>query len=190
MSPKKALQLYMAVKLHFNSENYDIFAFVDRMKPLVRKNENIDKRKDKIFIEKLSKHPDPTGLLISNLSVTPSLWLGQMFETEALDRYRAWRKFQDAKTYLFREQINQLGVESFTCLPHQHPEILKLYLGKKLSLDTLVILDDFFEFTKYWNDDDPVIKQTKFVMKKYRPFIPYDKEKLKKVIDILGLKPL
>lgn len=180
----------MAIKLHFTSESYDAFDFVNRTKPLVRKNENIDKRKDKIFIEKLSKHPDPAGLLISNLSVTPSMWLGHMFGTEALDRYRAWRKFQDTKTYMIREQIKQLGVESFTSLPHQHPEILKLYLGKKLSLDTLVILDDFFKFAQYWNDDDPAIKQTKFAMRKYRPFIPYDKEKLKKVIDILGMKPL
>jgi hypothetical protein len=191
MSPKKALQLYMAIKRHFTSESYDVFDFVNRTKPLVRKNENIDKRKDKIFIVKLSKHPDPAGLLISNLSVTPSLWLGQIFETEAIDRYHEWRKFQDAKTYLIREQIKQLRVESFTSLPHQHPEVLKLYFRKKLSLDTLVILDDFFKFTQYWNDDDdPAMKQTKFVMKKYRPFIPYDREKLRKIIDIIGLRPL
>ena len=188
MTPRKALQLYLAVKLHFKSESYDVF--VDRTKPLVRKNLNIDKRRDKIFIEKLSKHPDPVGLLISNLSVTPSLWLGQMFETEALDRYQAWKNFQDAKTYLFKEQIKQLNDQSFQTLPHQHPQLYKLYSGKKISLDTLVILDDFFEFTQYWNDDDPVIKGIKLVMKKYRPFIPYDKEKLKKVIDIQGLKSL
>jgi hypothetical protein len=186
MSPEKALRLYLAIKLHFKNESYDAFRYNFKTKT----NIDINKRKDKFFVGKLSQHPDPMGLLISNLSVTPSMWLGQMFETEALDRYRTWRKFQDAKTYLFREQIKQLGVESFTSLPHQHPEILKLYLRKKLSLDTLVILDDLFKFTQYWNDDDPAIRQTKFVMKKYRPFIPYDKEKLKKVIDILGLKPL
>ena len=186
MTPNEALQLYMAVKLHFKNESYDAFRYNFKTKTKI----DISKRKDKFFINKLSQHSDARGLLVANLSVIPSMWLGQIFETEALDRYRAWKKFQEAKTYLFKEQIRQLDDASFDILPHQHPQLLKLYLSKKLSLDTLVILDDFFEFTQYWNDDDPVIKGIKLVMKKYRPFIPYDKEKIKKVIDIVGLKAL
>jgi hypothetical protein len=62
----------------------------------------------------------------------------------------------------------------------QHPLALKLYLGKKISLETLVILDKLFNFV-YSNNttlaNDFIWKDVSRLITKYRVFVKFDKDK-------------
>jgi hypothetical protein len=62
----------------------------------------------------------------------------------------------------------------------QHPLALKLYLGKKISLETLIILDKLFNFV-YSNNtvlaNDFIWKDVSRLITKYRVFVKFDKDK-------------
>ena len=61
-----------------------------------------------------------------------------------------------------------------------HPTLLKEYLGKRVSLETMVILDELVDFTKNWDEqlgDDVVWPDIKNLMKNYKGFLTIDKNK-------------
>jgi hypothetical protein len=187
MTPQEAFQYYVSVKLHFTQVKYDAFKFNFRTKKV-----KFEARKDKFFFNRLAKNTDPKGLVLANLSIRPKLWVGQLFEPQSQEIYWAWKKYQESQTYLFGEEIGLFQQEisrfkrnAFKANANQHPEVLKLYLGGKVSLDTLAILNDFVNFVEEWDitlADDPIWKGISFSVVKYRPFISYDRKKISKII--------
>jgi hypothetical protein len=180
MTPQEAFQYYVSVKLHFTQVKYDAFKFNFRTKKV-----KFEARKDKFFFNRLAKNTDPKGLVLANLSIRPKLWVGQLFEPQCQDTYWAWKKYQESQTYLFGEEIGLFQHDAFRVISQQHPGVLKLYLGGKVSLDTLVILSDYADFIREWDAalaDDPIWKGISFSVIKYHPFVKYNKEKIYKII--------
>ena len=180
MTPQEAFQYYVAVKLHFTNLKYDAFKFQFKT-PKVK----FEQRKDKFFFNRLAKHSDPKGLVLANLSIRPKLWVGTLFEPQSLDIYWVWKKYQESQTYLFGEEISQFEQDAFKVISQQHPEVLKLYLGGKVSLETLAILSDYINFIAEWDTalaDDPIWKGISLSVTKYRPFISYNRIKIYRII--------
>ena len=73
--------------------------------------------------------------------------------------------------------------EVFDC-SKGHPPILKSYLGKKTSLETLVIFDRIFEYGKDFDKklNDPVWETVSRKIKKYKPFLNIDVPHYKKIL--------
>src|SRR6266699_3408397 len=136
MSPAEALNLYLAIKLHFTRESYDAFKYKFKVKKV-----DFTKQKAKYLYNKLAKHENPQGLLVSNLSVNTGIWIGRLFEQEAKERYLKCKKYQESQSYLFREEINILDHFGFTCAGTV-PDALKMYIKGKISLDTITIAND------------------------------------------------
>ena len=95
----------------------------------------------------------------------------------------------DGLTYYFERDIEQLMRKSeknfnkiFKVNNGQHPILLKTYLAKRVSLETLCILDNLLNYTK---DFSKQIKETIIwptlnrKIKKYGPFLTYNKERMK-----------
>ena len=180
MTPVEALQLYTAIKLHFISEDYDCVKYNYKTK-----NINFSKRKDKIQLNKLARQQDSKGLLIANLSINPKLWVGELFEQKAQQRYWDWKKYQNSQTYCFKEELKLLSKNSFET-DGQHPEALKLYIRKKISLDTITILNDFLNFIYEWDKklkNDVVWESIRLTIIKYRSFIRYDEDKISEIVE-------
>ena len=71
---------------------------------------------------------------------------------------------------------------------NQHPKLLKEYLGGRISLETLIILDELVNYSKEWDnklDDDIVWKDLKLLIKKYKGFLTIDAKKYR--IKLLNL---
>ncbi len=173
----EALQLFISIKTHFNSPNYDAIKYHFKTK----RRSSLDKRPDKFFFYKLAKHPDPKGMLLANFSHTPTIWIGELFEPAGLERYYQWKKYKEGLTYFFNEEIKQLDHDSFKVIKQTHPKALQLYLANKLCLDTLTILNDFIMFSKVWDiemKDDLVWEMVRFKINKYQPFVIYNPEKI------------
>ena len=100
---------------------------------------------------------------------------------------------QQSLTYLFKEQSNELLSENkledvFNC-SKGHPIILKKFLSGQLSLETLVIYDKIFGFSKTFDKklDDPVWETVSLKIKKYTPFINTDIFQFKRILrDIIN----
>ena len=67
-----------------------------------------------------------------------------------------------------------------------HPLLLKEYLGKRISIETMVILQELVNYMKKWDDKDIIWKDHKILVEKYKNFLTIDlkrcKMKLMKVI--------
>ena len=70
---------------------------------------------------------------------------------------------------------------------NSHPKLLKEYLGKRISLETMVILDGIFDYSSKWDKkmSDDVMKTMRYVKKlieNYKKFLTYQIDSCKMVV--------
>lgn len=182
-------RLYMAMKLHFTTESYDI----SKTKGMVKDCRNaFMKRKDILAFRKLGEKyskREIIDLLVANF--TRGDKYGGVFDSETEEAYEQWKIRQQKLSYIYTQDIitilnesEKTGEDPFTSSNGTHPITVRLYLGGKISLETLIILDKLFEF-RYINDTslqfDFVWKDISLLIRKYRMFIRIDKEKYLKI---------
>ena len=178
---------YTALKAHF-STNYDYQKYNGKLKsanPAAFNNSNL-----KLFFQKLAKHKDVQGFLVANFLEDNKAWIRELAYSDRAEAvYTEWAKRIQSLTYTFTQEINKLDEDSFDgnfiVKNGNHPNILKLYLGKDISLETLTILVDLSGCDKYLNKvlkDDPVWEEVAFKVSKYKPFLQYDRAKIRKII--------
>ena len=195
VTPFETYQHYLSLKNHFTNPKYDFFKYGAKTRASVT---SFNKRKDKYWFEKTSRKYDNkevVNFLVSNfVSVDnpQNLWIGSIINSgERI--YQEWMRRQQSLTYLFKEQSNELLLENkledvFNC-SKGHPIILKKFLSGQLSLETLVIYDKIFGFSKTFDKklDDPVWETVSLKIKKYTPFINTDIFQFKRILrDIIN----
>lgn len=185
MTPFDAFNLYMAIKMHFTSPSYDAVKYNFKTSASVN---SFYARKDRHQFVKLSKHKDPKNFIISNFIDGNSNWVGDLMSDEAQQVYFEWLKRQESLTYIFNTDMNQLDekfVGYFKVVNGQHPELLKLVRQKKISIETLVILNECLNFFPLWDIKitDTIIWPTlRNKCLKYQNLLHYDRKKMKKII--------
>lgn len=187
MNPFEAYMKYLAMKQHFTQKGYDYFKYNGKTNASVT---SFETRKDKYYFHKLSKKDDIENFLMVNLIDNPQVWIGQLFDERAdgNSNYLEWKRRQESLSYIFKTELSALHEdlnENFKVEDGQHPFILKQYLRKNISLDTFVILDDILKFAKYLDKNiaDTIIwPGIHMKMDKYRPFLKYDKFKMRKIL--------
>lgn len=186
MSAFECYKEYIALKNHFTKPNYDYFKYNGKMKLNVS---SFDKRKDKLFFQKLAKHSDVHNFLIANLSDNEKTWIKDLAYSESAEKiYKDWLKKQQSLTYVFKTELSKVNSDfntNFRCKNNEHPILLKLYLSKDISLETLCLLLEFSGAKKHWDTKmqyDLVWDSIKTKVEKYSPFIRCDKEKLKNIV--------
>lgn len=186
-STKDAFDLYiyyLAMKRHFTSD-YDFFKYQGKVKANIT---SFEKRKDKFFFFKLSKKKEARDIILANLLEEPNMWIGDIFDDKAEARYTDWLKRKQSLTYLFKREINDLTDDLESAIvteDGQHPKLLRLYTTRNISIETLIILNDVINFFGYWNkniSDTIIYPDINRKCKKYRPFLDYDLEKMRKIV--------
>jgi hypothetical protein len=190
VTPFETYQHYLSLKNHFTNPKYDFFKYGAKTRASVT---SFNKRKDKYWFEKTSrKYSDDEiiDFLVSNFTATDNpqnLWIGEIINSGERN-YAEWMKRQQSLTYLFTEQSNELFSENklddvFNC-SKGHPPVLKMFLGGKISLETLVIYDKIFLFGNKFDKKllDPVWESVSLKLKKYNSFINIDIFKFKKIL--------
>ena len=117
------------------------------------------KRKDKPFFAKVARKyltPENTkNFFISNFIVNPKGWVGNFNE----QNYDDYRKRNQSLKYNYTNELHELfqKISVFDELFHvkegQHPLLLKQFLAKKVSIETMCIMENLLEYCKYWNED-------------------------------------
>jgi hypothetical protein len=187
-----AYKTYLALKQHFTS-SYDYFKYNGKVKAKI---ESFLKRKDKFFFRKLQKKYSKDELVeffVSNFIINGDNWIGSLVSQESENNYATWRKNKESISYNYS---NELSLLYDYCLSNDiscnqlvlvedgnHPILLRLLLQNKISLETVIILDDILRFTRYWNAklDDIIWDEKKKLIQNYKSFVQYDFEKCKKL---------
>jgi len=175
---------YIALKQHFNS-SYDYFKYRGKVSAGEMAFEN---RKDKFFFYKLSKKTEAKDIILANALDDPNFWAGELLEDKAITVYNEWLKRKQSLTYQFQSDLSELEEDFNSNLiveKGQHPKLLKLYMMRRICLETVVILCELTKCQPYWEkniSDNIVFPDINTLIKKYAPFLEYDKVKLRKIL--------
>ena len=190
VTPFETYQSYLSMKSHFTNRKYDFFRYGGKSRATMA---SFNKRKDKYWFEKTSrKYSDEeiVNFLLANFVTTDNpnnLWIGEIINSGERT-YAEWTKRQQSISYLFKEESNKLLEENqlqelFEC-GKGHPLILKRFLGGDISLETFVIFDIIFSFSKKFDEKllDPVWETVSMKIKKYKPFLSINVSNFKKIL--------
>ena len=187
MEPYDAYRYYMAIKLHFETDDYDApkYNFKTSVKP-----QSFWKRKDKYHFAKVGKKFDKADELVQfyvSQFTNENKWIGDMLEGD--QQYADWQKKNQSLSYIFQNDINTLAgkVENFDDLfsVDTHPLVVKEYLSDNICLETVVILD---RLTNFMRKADKQITETivwpdvSRLIRKYKTFVSCDLNKMKKIV--------
>ena len=182
MEAWEAYQMYLGLKLHFTTD-YDYTRYGGKTSA---SKASFLKRKDRSFFARVArKYGESTqDYFISNFVCSPKGWLGDFKE----ENYLKWSKNKQALTYNFitdmRFLFSQISHfdDIFSCQNGQHPVLLKNFLAKRISLETMVILQGLLNYVKQFDKelkDDLVWPDNRRLVVKYGAFLNYDKQKCK-----------
>ena len=190
MMPFDAYRCYLSLKNHFTKDHYDYHKYRGKTRAT---NQAFYKRKDRFWFEKFARQKNDKEVVdffVSNFiySTDPgTMWIGEMIK-EGEGRYQEWQKKVQSLSYIFKEEVNTLFDdkkvdEVFDC-SKGHPLILRSYLGKNTSLETLVICDRILGYRKDLDKklNDPVWETVSRKIKKYSPFLNIDVPRYKKIL--------
>lgn len=176
---------FLAIKRHFTTDNYDYFKYNGK----VRANINtFQSRNDAYSFAKLGKREDNQGLILANVLVKPDIWVRDLLDEEAEERYIVWKKKIEALGYNFKSDLGKLYEDyqqNFISYDGQHPYIMTKYLQREISLETLTIMAHSANIFSYWNEkvvDKIVAYDIIRLIKKYKPFLVYDDRRFKNIV--------
>lgn len=186
MNAFECYQTYLALKQHFTNKDYDYHKYRGKVNASVDSFRN---RKDRFFFEKIAKHPDVSGFLLSNIVTNPNSYVRDLaYNEQSKKTYVDWLKKKESISYHFTEQLKTLDNDLKTTLvpfSAQHPKIIREYLGGRVSLETLCIICDITKCVSYWEKqqlNDTIFDDVVLLVKKYIPFITYNKKSLTKIV--------
>lgn len=182
MEPFDVYKLYLALKLHFTTDSYDI----TKHKGAVRgKKETFLQRKDLTAIRKLArdyKKNDIIDLLVANF-VSGNKW-GGIFDEQCQDTYKKWLTNKKRMLYNLDTDLDNIlfrmekeSIKSAT-KEGSHPLIFRMYMGGDIKIETLVIMEKLYPYVEDYSKDF-VLEETCRLVKKYKPFIQIDKDSVK-----------
>lgn len=188
MTPFEAYQKYIAIRNHFTLKSYDYFKYNGKVRTTF---DSYNQRKDKWVFEKLSRVPDLELYLVANFVNNQSFWIGDFEQSEVV--YKKFLRRQQSLSYSFEQEIYTLGKKSIRELievKDSLPFIIDCFMQNHISLEVLVIFADVIGCTSYWNKqlkNDIIWNHYGLLIKKYRPFLQYDKKDYLSTIKKLGL---
>ena len=186
---------YLGMKQHFTNPDFDFFEYNGKVKASEKKYQE---RTDFYFFEtmarKLSDQEVKEYLLASFVSSSnpQKVWIGDI-KRSGKDCWLAWQKQRQSEHYLVNEDLDRL----VQCMEEKgytfnnlfetmggHPPLLKQFIQRSISLETLIILDMVLGFMPQWDKkfSDPLWESLSFKVKKYKPFLSISKPKYVKLI--------
>jgi hypothetical protein len=190
-----AYSLWNALKLHFTSDSYDYFKY--NGKTNVSK-QTFTTNKSKYQFYKLSRKYDLEELknfYIANFIKGNGDWVGDLLQ-DGDENYTKWQKIQQSLTYTFENDIIYMfdsvdGAEFwhiddyFKPIDGGWPMLITKMMHEKISLETVCMLVDILGCMPKWEKqitEDIIWPTHRRIIKKYTPFIQYDKEKCKQML--------
>ena len=184
MTEFEAYIQFLALKLHFTSDHYDYFKYNGKHNASLA---SFEKRTDKRFFKRLAKRNiNIVEYYVANL-IDGKEWVSQFEDriwTEWLSRNQSieYNFINDAEKLLTNAEYFDI---IFNSDKGNHPKLVKAYLGKKISLETLVIFEKLLHYRKRFDkeiNETYVWPTVSRLIERYEPFVKADMGKCKQML--------
>ena len=188
MEPFEVYRSYLALKLHFTTDQYDVIKQQGRVRA---SKQSFFKRTDLFSIRKIANDysdKEVVDFLVANF-VSGDRW-GGVFDSEAKTTYFSWKKRIESITYTFQKDLDKIAFEAekigatnysfLMSFNNQLPKIVNMYLRHDISIETLVILNKLNNYTDELDkllSDNIIWPDVSRLIKKYSPFLNINKQK-------------
>ena len=193
MDGYRAYKFYMAVKLHFTTVKYNVF---ETRGAVSISRSKFEERNDKYIFAKLGKRFASEQEFIQYVACNflygnPTVIYSG---SEADDNFTEWQRRRQSATKLFADDCDKIIASGkcyddiFYCTKNSFQYIMSLYVGKKINIETVRILDDRFQFMKCIPEDSAMATMFSdriLLIEKAKGFIKYNKERVTPIIDNL-----
>lgn len=191
----KAYRYYLAIKLHFTTDKFNVFENRGNVRGT---RESFNARNDRYIFEKLAnKYDNDRDIIqffVSNFAygAGAAIYAGK----ESEDNHFEWQRrkqsiskvfIDDLASLITHVEMNKLPYNSiFEFNNGEYPVLLSMFVGGKVSIETLRIIDDMHPIIDNWKDmptvkyiwEDELRRVTKLT-----GFVKYDKIKLSKIFE-------
>ena len=188
-------RMYLAMKLHFTNTNFDYFVSGGKTNA---KEQTYQQRNDFYFFETVArkyKKEEVQNLLLASFILSEDstkVWIGDIRES-GRDRWLAFAKLQQSLNYIVEQDTDAMveHMDATRCSFNHlfetvggHPPLLKLYIKRRINLETLIIYDMILGFMKNWDKKlcDPLWESISFRIKKYKPFLSINTTKYRELL--------
>jgi hypothetical protein len=179
--------LYQAIKLHFSSENYNFFHYDGKTRVSI---DAFQKRRDKFLFHRLARKyrdEEMVPFLVANFIHSDDSWTKSLLEEEAEQTYREWKRRTDSMTKVYTEDLQKIANKDnfndlFKVEDGQFPKLLVAFLQKDVTIETMVILNNIFDFIRIWDkkvSDDIIYPKVSRKIRKYGSFLNVNVDKYK-----------
>lgn len=179
--------LYLALKQHFTIDTYNFFKYNGKTKNVSK--ESFLSRRDRFQFEKLARKCDNPMIHMMVNFLQDKTWIGDMLDDDAFDATKRYVKKVQSMSYIFKNEIESYDNLKALFKPEDngYPMILNDYMGGRISLETIIILDTFVGFMAKFDaklKDDYLWSKFSFKARKFAPFLlrEIDKNKFKDLL--------
>ena len=176
------------MKAHFGKGDYDFVKFNGKTKV---SRESFWKRKDRVWFVMLGRKYNSSLIesvedyLLANFIVETKGYIGNFNDQNYFDWMNRMSRietlFENEATKLFEDRsLDVLNVPD-----NSHPKLLKEYLGKRVSAETMVILDKIMDYSSKWDiqmEDDMIWTKVKTLLNNYKKLLTFDKKECKMIL--------
>ena len=191
MTEFEAYKMYLALRAHFQTDDYDVIAQRGRIRASQKSFAGSGKAFGFRRLTKIYKDAEICDFMVANFTAGDR-W-GGVFDSDASRQYQDWKRRIESLRYTFTQDLDRLadqaldeGVGLLEAEAGRHPLILRAFLGQKICLETLVILDVMLD---YREDLDQRLAnilmwpETSRLIRKYRPFLKFEPAVFRKIYD-------
>lgn len=188
MEGLRAYNCFMALKLHFTTD-YDYFRYSGKVRKITP--EKFSVRKDSMSFQRLERRygDDVEKFFVANFVLNKDVkWVGNLSTIRAEEIYTTWNERMVSLTSLLENDLKHVTRDTKKLLlvnNGTHPPLLKEYLADRISVFTLIMMNEVLDFLPYWNKEirDTIIwPDVVRLMTKTRPFLHLDKPEIRNVV--------
>lgn len=188
MDGYKAWKLYMAVKLHFTTQKYNVFNTHGHVKGA---RDTFYGRNDKYIFERLARKFQTERDLIQYFVANFAYDNGEVVyeQAEGDTNLLEWNKRKQSISQVFENDLHNIVLhlekngltEKDLYEGSGIPELFKLFLGKYVKIETMVILDNYANYLQDNSKINLLLGEEYLRIDKCKGFVKFDKEKLLQV---------
>lgn len=187
----RCYKYYIAIKLHFTKDNYNVFEARGNVKG---SEQAFIARNDRYLFERIArKHQTDREVIkffVANFSYGNDAVVYN--ENDAEDNLQEWNRRKESLTRVFENDLNEVVLQKeknnlsrkqiFEFNLDSYPLILKMYIGKKITIETMFLLNKLDGYLNLWHNSSMLLwEEERRRIEKLEGFVRFDAPKLSQI---------